>query len=114
MTGKLTHVYRYRPQPGREYYVQELSTGICCLHEDPALALAQFESIWAGRSPYQLIENAPPQPRRREGAPQTDKALEVESIPWAALCRRFHPDVAGDRTFTTHEIMVILGELRAQ
>jgi hypothetical protein len=46
--GKLTFVYRHHPQPGREYYVQELGTGICCQHEDPALALKQFESIWAG------------------------------------------------------------------
>jgi hypothetical protein len=45
MSDKLTFVYRHHPQPGRAYYVQELGTGICCQHEDPALALQQFESI---------------------------------------------------------------------
>jgi hypothetical protein len=109
--GKLTFVYRYRPQPGRETYVRELGTGICCQHEDPTVALKEFDSIWAGRSPYRLIEEAPPQPRRDDPKPAS-AAIEHDAIPFTALARRFHPDLCGKRKFTADQVMAIVNELR--
>src|SRR5246127_3417133 len=105
--GKLTFVYRNRPLPGRIYYVQELGTGICCQHEDPALALKQFDSIWAGRSPYQLVEHAPPQPRRDSPKTVNAPAIEHDVISYHAIAKRLHPDLCGKRKFTADEIMQI-------
>jgi hypothetical protein len=53
-----------------------------------------------------------PRPARRDGAPQPDKALEHDMIPYASLAKRFHPDLCGKRKFDAHTIMSIINELR--
>ena len=55
-----------------------------------------------------------PQPKRRDAAPQVDKAIEADAIPFTALARRFHPDLCGKRKFTADQVMAIVNELREQ
>jgi hypothetical protein len=89
--SNLTNVYIDRTPPNLEWFVREIGTGICVIDKDRAAALKAFDAIWAGRSPYQLIDHAPPRPTRHNAAPQADKLLESDAIPFTALARWFHP-----------------------
>jgi hypothetical protein len=108
----IVNVYRNRPLPGRIYYVREVGTGICCQHEDPVLALKDFDSIWAGRSPYQLIEHAPPQMKSPgSAAPQTDQIIEHESAFRKSLLRHFHSDLIGStRRFSADQVVSAIND----
>ena len=116
--GKLTSVYRHHPQPGRLTYVQELSTGICAIHEDPVVALKEFDSLWAGRSPYQLFEHAPPMPKRPDDPKPASAAIEGETTLSKfikKLAQHFHPDLTpSTKRFSATQIMQIVNQLYAE
>jgi hypothetical protein len=77
-----------------------------------AEAVEHFTRLWNSRSKLEWRFEAPPQPRRRDAAPQADKLLDADAIPYTSLAKRFHPDLCGKRKFTAHEIMLIVNELR--
>jgi hypothetical protein len=55
--------------------------------------------------------STPPQPKRRDAAPQPDKLLEADVIAYTALAKAFHPDVL-TKKLSAHAIMQIINSLR--
>jgi hypothetical protein len=53
------------------------------------LAVEHFTALWNSRSKLEWRYEAPPQPRRRDSAPQADKALEHDAISYKKLAQRF-------------------------
>jgi hypothetical protein len=108
--SNLTNVYIDRTPPNLEWFVREIGTGICVIDKDRAAALKAFDAIWAGRSPYQLVDHAPPRPKRPDAAPQQNKLLEHESMFRKAILRRVHSDLVGERTFTADQVAAIVND----
>jgi hypothetical protein len=120
MSDKLTNVWIHSPNPppsaidpwlaecysGGSHYIVPAATQQAAqdqfLREHPEL-----------RGVVRWIFEAPPRPRRPDGAAPADKLLlERDAIPYASLAKRFHPDLCGKRKFDAHMIMSIINELR--
>ena len=111
--GKLINVFCWKPEPGAIWRCHEGVSGITVDAASKDEAIAEFNNIWNFRTPLQWTYEAPKRPRRPgDAAPQADKALEADAIPFTALARRFHPDLNGKRKFTADQVMAILNELR--
>jgi len=107
--GKLTNVYVWSHLP-REWHVREMTTGIGCIGGSRDEVLTGFREIWADRSPFNLVEHAPPRPRRPDVAPQQDKLVESRDAHafYRALLREFHPDHHPDKTYSGTEVVAAI------
>jgi hypothetical protein len=111
VSDKLLTAWCWLPNPGKVWRVHEMMSGLTVDAGSKDAAVEHFTRLWNSRSRLEWRFEAPPQPRRHDGA-QADKLIEHDAIPFSSLARRFHPDLNGKRKFTADQVMQIILELR--
>jgi hypothetical protein len=110
----LTNVFIWCYLFPRDWRCSEINTGITAIGQTRDEALAGFKNVWGERAPFQLIEHAPPRPKRSDDPKRAVAAVEGESVVSAfhrAIVREFHPDHHPDRTYTGHDILAAVNRL---
>jgi hypothetical protein len=115
MSTTITFCYVWRPQPGLEWRCYEKTTGIIVDSASRQEAIDEFRKVWGDRAPFQLVEHAPPMPRRPDDPkPAAAGAIEGDTIAASfhrALLKAFHSDHHGHRSYTSDEILATINFL---
>ena len=109
--GRLTNVYCWKPEPGLQWRIYEGTTGTVIDAASRQEALALFRAVWGERTPFQLIEHAPPRPRRPDDPKPAVPGIEGDTVAVAfhrAVVKAFHSDHHGAKTYSGDEVLAII------
>ena len=98
----------------RAWMVRHPASGMGAVGESREEVLQLFNAVWAERGAVNIVDHAPPLPKRPEAAPQEDKLLnaEADSKFRRALLSHFHSDHNGQRKrFSCDEIVTVINKL---
>lgn len=106
-------VWQIQDSP-RQWMACHIGSGMGATGESREEALRLFTETWAERAPLNIVDHAPPLPKRPDAAPQEDKLLgaEADSRFRRSLLSAFHSDHHGQRkTFSCDEIVATINRI---
>jgi hypothetical protein len=114
--SETTNLFVWQTQESpRQWMACHISGGMGSAGESRDEVLRLFNATWAERAPLNIIDHAPPLPKRPDAAPQEDRLLcaEADSKFRRALLSAFHDDHHhGQRkTFSCDEIVATINRI---
>jgi hypothetical protein len=113
--SETTNLFVWQTQESpRQWMARHISSGMGSTGESRDEVLRLFNATWAERAPLNIIDHAPPIPRRdeapRELITDTDETRAKGYAKYRELLKLFHPDKT-KRKFSADEITQALVEL---
>jgi hypothetical protein len=112
--NEASNLYVWQTDP-RQWMARHITSGMGAVGESRDEVLRLFNATWAERAPLNIIDHAPPMPKRPEAAPQEDKLLDAEADSHSrrALLSAFHDDHhhGQHRRFTCDEIVATINRI---
>jgi hypothetical protein len=100
----------------RQWMARHIVSGMGAVGESRDEALRLFTETWAERGPLNIIDHAPPMPRRDEAPRESEPALDADErhrrgyAKYREMLKQYHPDKT-KRKFSADKITQALVEL---
>jgi hypothetical protein len=110
-----TNLFVWQTGP-RQWMARHISSGMGSTGESRDEALRLFSETWAERAPLNIVDHAPPLPKRDDVPRESEPAIDADErhrrgyAKYRELLRQVHPDKT-KRKFSADEITQALVEL---
>jgi hypothetical protein len=116
--NEATNLFVWQNQESpRQWMVRHVVSGQAAVGESRDEALRLFNTTWAERAALNIVDSAPPMPRRDEAPRESEPAIDTDErhrrgyAKFREALKLFHPDTNAKRKFTADEVTRALVEL---